>query len=103
MKIKTRREYFWLTLFLGALNTVSPLSIDMYLSAFPNIADDLHTTTAEISLSVSGYFIGLACGQLLYGPLLDRFGRKRPLYGGLALFIVASMACMFCRDPQWFI
>ena len=70
-------------LILGALSTVSPFSIDMYLPAFPQIAHDLGTTPAEISLSVSGYFIGLALGQLFYGPLLDRFGRKRPLYAGL--------------------
>ena len=56
----------------------------MYLPAFPQIAHDLGTTPAEISLSVSGYFIGLALGQMFYGPLLDRFGRKPPLYAGLS-------------------
>jgi DHA1 family bicyclomycin/chloramphenicol resistance-like MFS transporter len=100
---RTKRANILLTIFLGALNTVSPLSIDMYLSAFPTIARDLHTTTAKISLSVSGYFIGLACGQLFYGPLLDRFGRRPPLYGGLALFIFASFGCMLSRDAHWFI
>jgi DHA1 family bicyclomycin/chloramphenicol resistance-like MFS transporter len=58
------------------------------------IAHDLGTTPAEISLSVSGYFIGLALGQLFYGPLLDRFGRKRPIYAGLSLFVVASLGCL---------
>lgn len=52
----------------------------MYLPGFPAIARDLHTTAAKVSLSLSGYFIGIALGQLLYGPLLDRFGRKPPLY-----------------------
>ena len=66
----------------------------MYLPAFGQMAAELHTTPAKISLSLSSYFIGLAAGQLIYGPLLDRFGRKRPLYFGLGLFIVASLCCM---------
>src|SRR6516162_5831460 len=90
-------------LILGALSTVSPFSIDMYLPAFPQIAHDLGTTPAQISLSVSGYFIGLALGQLFYGPLLDRFGRKRPLYAGLSLFTVASLGCIAVRSPELFI
>ncbi len=100
---RTRRSNFLIILILGALSTVSPFSIDMYLPAFPQIAHDLGTTAAEISLSVSGYFIGLALGQLFYGPLLDRFGRKRPLYAGLSLFIVASLGCMTARSPGLFI
>src|SRR5580692_5343529 len=90
-------------LILGALSTVSPFSIDMYLPAFPQIAHDLGTTPAKISLSVSGYFIGLALGQLFYGPLLDRFGRKMPLYAGMSLFIVASFGCATARTPELFI
>jgi DHA1 family bicyclomycin/chloramphenicol resistance-like MFS transporter len=83
-----------IVLILGALSTVSPFSIDMYLPAFPEIARDLGTTPSQISLSVSGYFIGLAIGQLFYGPLLDRFGRKPPLYIGLSLFALASLGCV---------
>jgi MFS transporter, DHA1 family, multidrug resistance protein len=90
-------------LILGALSTVSPFSIDMYLPAFPQIAHDLGTTPAEISLSVSGYFVGLALGQLFYGPMLDRFGRKKPLYAGLSVFVVASIGCMTARSPGLFI
>lgn len=90
-------------LILGALSTLSPFSIDMYLPAFPQIARDLGTTPAQISFSVSGYFIGLALGQLFYGPLLDRFGRKPPLYAGLSLFVVASLGCIAVRSPGLFI
>jgi len=100
---RTRRRDLLIILILGALSTVSPFSIDMYLPAFPQIARDLGTTPAEISLSVSGYFIGLAFGQLFYGPLLDRFGRKRPLYAGLSLFVVASLGCLAARSPGLFI
>ncbi len=79
---------------LGALATVTPFAIDLYLPAFSQIADDFGTSPATISLSVSSYFIGMAVGQILYGPLLDRFGRKKPLYGGLIIFILASLGCM---------
>jgi len=82
------------------LATVSPFAIDFYLPAFSQIATDLGTTTARISLSVSSYFVGMAIGQLLYGPLLDRFGRKRPLYVGLIIFIIASIACTFSKSVE---
>ncbi len=85
---------------LGALSTISPFAIDMYLPAFPEIAAALQTSTARVSLSLASYFAGLAAGQLCYGPLLDRFGRKLPLYAGLGLFIVASVLCLFARNVE---
>jgi MFS transporter, DHA1 family, multidrug resistance protein len=91
----TKKRYYFLVLILGALTALGPFSIDMYLPGFPAIAKSLHTTTAEVSLSLSGFFIGISVGQLLYGPLLDRFGRKKPLYIGLSLYIIASIGCFF--------
>src|SRR5580704_2324502 len=88
-------------LILGALSTLSPFAIDMYLPAFPEIAAALHTSTARISLSIASYFAGLAAGQLVYGPLLDRFGRKRPLYAGLIVFMGASLLCLLARSVEW--
>src|SRR5450432_1164810 len=85
---------------LGALSTISPFAIDMYLPAFPQVAAALHTSTARISLSLASYFVGLAAGQLFYGPLLDRFGRKLPLYAGLILFIAASVLCLFSCNVE---
>jgi DHA1 family bicyclomycin/chloramphenicol resistance-like MFS transporter len=90
-------------LILGALSTISPFAIDMYLPAFPEIAAALHTSTARVSLSLASYFAGLAAGQLFYGPLLDRFGRKLPLYAGMILFIAASMLCLGSRTVEWLI
>lgn len=88
---------------LGALSTISPFAIDMYLPAFPEMAAGLNTTTARISLSLSSYFAGFAAAQLIYGPLLDRFGRKPPLYAGMGLFVMASIACMLARNVEWLI
>ncbi len=82
---------------LGALSVITPLSIDMYLPAFSQMARDFHTASAIISLSVSTYFVGLAAGQVFYGPILDRFGRKIPLVIGLVLFILTSIACTQAR------
>jgi len=95
------KERYWITvLILGALTALGPFSIDMYLPGFPAIAKSLHTSTAEVSLTLSGFFIGISVGQLLYGPLLDRFGRKNPLYMGLALYILASLGCFFVPSIQ---
>jgi DHA1 family bicyclomycin/chloramphenicol resistance-like MFS transporter len=85
---------------MGALNTITPISIDMYLPAFPKIAADMHTSIGNISLSVSTYFLGFALGQILYGPLLDRFGRKNPLCIGLILYIIATLGCAFSNSIE---
>jgi DHA1 family bicyclomycin/chloramphenicol resistance-like MFS transporter len=75
----------------------------MYLPAFSTIAEHYKTTSSAISLSLSTYFIGFGLGQLLYGPLLDRFGRKRPLYVGLAIYVLCSIGCAFAPDLHSFI
>ena len=89
----SKQRYFLLILILGTLAALGPFSIDMYLPGFPAIAKDLRTSVAEVSLSLSSFFIGVSAGQLLYGPLLDRFGRKKPLYIGLLLYVAASVGC----------
>jgi MFS transporter, DHA1 family, multidrug resistance protein len=94
------KQQFTLILILGALSTISPFSIDMYLPGFPAIAEDLHTSIPVVQLSLTSYFVGIAAGQLLYGPLLDRFGRKRPLYAGLTVYIIASLACALIHSPD---
>jgi DHA1 family bicyclomycin/chloramphenicol resistance-like MFS transporter len=89
----TQKKYYSLILILGSLTALGPFSIDMYLPGFPAIAADLHTSTTRVSLSLSSFFIGISAGQLLYGPLLDRFGRKKPLYIGLLVYMLASAGC----------
>lgn len=82
-----------LILLLGSLTAIAPMSIDMYLPAFPALQASLGTNPAAIERTLSAFFIGLSTGQLAYGPLADRFGRRRPLLVGLALFAVASLGC----------
>ena len=91
---KTREpQSFYLILILGLLTAIGPFSIDMYLPAFPEIAKSLHSSVASVMLSLSSFFIGISVGQLIYGPLLERFGRKKPLYFGLIIYAFASIAC----------
>jgi DHA1 family bicyclomycin/chloramphenicol resistance-like MFS transporter len=99
----TRKRYVFLVLILGFLIALSPFSIDMYLPAFGDIAKSLHTNSARVAQSLSSYFIGLAFGQLLYGPLMDRFGRKVPLYFGLGLYIIASVGCFLSGSLEMLI
>lgn len=89
----SKKTYFFLILILGSLTALGPFSIDMYLPGFPAIARDLNTTAAKVSQSLSGFFVGISLGQLLYGPLLDRFGRKKPLFIGLVVYILVSAGC----------
>jgi DHA1 family bicyclomycin/chloramphenicol resistance-like MFS transporter len=98
--VPTGKKYLSLILVLGSLTALGPFSIDMYLPGFPAIAADLQTTTALVSLSLSGYFVGISFGQLLYGPLMDRFGRKPPIYFGLTVYILASIACALTRSIE---
>lgn len=96
----TSRQYFVIILILGTLSTISPFSIDMYLPGFPAIARDLDTSIAQVQLSLTSYLVGISLGQLLYGPLLDRFGRKYPLYFGLTVYILASLGCWLVDSVQ---
>lgn len=89
-----------LILILGLLSAIGPFSIDMYLPGFPTIATDLHTTVDYVSYSLSSFFIGICAGQLICGPLLDRFGRKRLLYVGLVIYIAASLGCALANSVE---
>lgn len=77
----------------AALVAVGPISLDLYLPAFPSMAASLGATTGDVQLTLSAYLLGLALGQLVYGPLSDRFGRKPPLVAGLVLYTIASVLC----------
>jgi MFS transporter, DHA1 family, multidrug resistance protein len=89
----TGRRYARLVLVLGALIALGPLTIDMYLPAFPRIAADLDATDSAVQLTLTGMLLGLALGQLVIGPLSDAFGRRRPLVVGLGAHATASLLC----------
>ena len=78
---------------LGALSALGPFSTDMYLPGFPAMARDLATDAAHVGLTLTSFFIGITVGQLLYGPVLDRYGRKKPLLFGLSVYIGAALGC----------
>lgn len=89
-----------LTFMLGALTALGPLSIDMYLPSFQAIARDLTASPAQVQLTLAVFFVALGIGQAFYGPLSDRFGRRRPLCFGLALYVLASAGCALARSIE---
>jgi DHA1 family bicyclomycin/chloramphenicol resistance-like MFS transporter len=89
----------WIML-LGLLTALGPLSIDMYLPALPSMGQAFGVSLSAVSNTVPAYFLGLAIGQLIYGPVSDRFGRKPPLYFGLSLFVLASVVCALSSNIE---
>lgn len=87
----------WLLL-IGAMTAVGPVTIDMYLPGFPAIEREFATQGVEKTMSA--YLIGIALGQLVYGPISDRFGRKPPLYAGFALYALGSLGCMIASSME---
>ena len=88
---------------LGLLALVGPFAIDMYLPALPTIADDLQTTIAATQATLTAYFIAFGVAQLVYGPLADWIGRKQPIYIGLGIFIVGSLASAWAPSIGWLV
>jgi DHA1 family bicyclomycin/chloramphenicol resistance-like MFS transporter len=91
--VTDRKQHNLIMLVLGALAAIGPFSTDMYLPGFQAIAHSLRTDIAHVDLSLTSYFIGISLGQLAYGPMLDRYGRKKPIVIGLLLYIFAALGC----------
>lgn len=85
---------------MGVMIAIGPLAIDMYLPAFPSMAEEFGVSVSDISKSVPFYFMGLVFGQLFYGPLSDRVGRVLPMYLGMTIFVVASVVCAITDDAN---
>jgi MFS transporter, DHA1 family, multidrug resistance protein len=84
---------FGLTLLLAMLTALGPLSMDMYLPSLPDIAHVLSAPVARTQLTISSYLIGFAAGQMIYGPLSDRYGRRPVLLAAVALYLASTLAC----------
>ena len=91
---------YGLIVLLGTLAAMGPLAVDMYLPSFPTIARELDVSVPAVQATLAAYFVGLALGQLIYGPAADRFGRKPPLYVGLVVFALASVGCALVHSVE---
>ena len=94
---------FALTGLLAALSAIGPLTTDMYLPSLPDIARQLHASTAQVQFTISAYLIGFAIGQIFYGPVSDRHGRKPVLMAAMVLYCVASLACALSTSIEMLI
>ncbi|MEV7992210.1 multidrug effflux MFS transporter [Streptomyces sp. NPDC086077] len=88
-----RRTGLLVTLVLGGLTATPPLAMDMYLPALPEVTRSLHAPAATVQLTLTACLAGMAFGQLIVGPMSDRWGRRRPLLAGLAVYVVATVLC----------
>ncbi|MET9893300.1 multidrug effflux MFS transporter [Streptomyces sp. NPDC006465] len=86
------------TLILGGLTATPPLAMDMYLPALPEVTGSLHAPAATVQLTLTACLAGMALGQLVVGPMSDRWGRRRPLLAGLAVYVVATVLCALATD-----
>lgn len=100
---KIHSKKLWFVLILGSLTAFGPLSLDMYLPALPLVATDLATSASLVQMSLTACLLGLALGQLLFGPLSDIYGRRRPLLFTLLVYAFASLLCAFSTSIWIFI
>ena len=97
---KLQRIGAGLILLLGALTAIGPFTIDLYLAAFPQITSDMNTQPGAVQLTITATLAGLAIGQLLIGSISDAIGRRKPLLGGLALYVLASVGIIFVTSVE---
>ncbi|WP_405912131.1 multidrug effflux MFS transporter [Streptomyces sp. NBC_00963] len=88
------------TLVLGGLTALPALSMDMYLPALPEVTDALHSPAATVQLTLTACLIGMALGQLVVGPMSDKWGRRRPLLIGMAVYVAATAVCAFAPSVE---
>lgn len=97
------RSRLWLTIFLGVMTAIAPLSTDMYLPALPEVQADFGVSTSLVQLTLTMTTLGMALGQILAGPLSDLVGRRRPLFVGMLVFIGATLGCVLAEDIYLFL
>ncbi|MEU8949027.1 multidrug effflux MFS transporter [Streptomyces sp. NPDC048489] len=95
-----RRTGLLVTLILGGLTATPPLSMDMYLPSLPEVTRSLHAPAATVQLTLTACLAGMAFGQLVVGPMSDRWGRRRPLLAGLLVYVLATALCAVAPDVE---
>ncbi|GFN03495.1 hypothetical protein Smic_20510 [Streptomyces microflavus] len=95
-----RRTGFLVTMVLGGLTALPPLSMDMYLPALPAVTDSLSAPAATIQLTLTACLAGMALGQLVVGPMSDRWGRRRPLLLGMVVYVIATAICALAPSAE---
>ncbi|AKL65950.1 Bcr/CflA family multidrug efflux MFS transporter [Streptomyces goshikiensis] len=90
---KARRTGLLVTFVLGGLTALPPLSMDMYLPALPEVTTALHSPAATIQLTLTACLAGMALGQLVIGPMSDKWGRRGPLLAGMVVYVLATALC----------
>ena len=103
MRTRTRNSDLYLLIVVGIIAAFGPFVTDFYLPALPALGGYFHTTASRVQLSLTFSMAGLAAGQLLIGPLSDRYGRKKPLQVSLVLFCMATVGCLYAPDIHWFV
>lgn len=97
-KTRDKKKELLILVVLGTLIALGPFSIDSYLPGFKQIALDFNIPVGKVGITLTSYFIGISLGQLVYGPIMDKFGRKRPLQIGLVIYTLAATACFFSNS-----
>ncbi|MFD1096568.1 multidrug effflux MFS transporter [Salegentibacter chungangensis] len=100
---RNKKKEAIILLVLGTMIALGPFSIDAYLPGFKRIAEDFNTSVANVGLTLTSYFIGISLGQLAYGPIMDKFGRKKPLLIGLGIYFLAAISCFLSPNLTWLI
>ena len=90
-----KRYYIFLIIFLGMLSAFGPFVTDMYLPTLPSMADVFHTTASQVQMGLATSMLGLALGQIFFGPMSDKYGRKPILVASMILFASATMVSIF--------
>ena len=101
--IMDTRSRFWLTVFLGFMTAIAPLSTDMYLPALPEVQADFGVSTSLVQMTLTMTTLGMALGQILAGPMSDLLGQRRPLFIGMLVFIGATLGCVLAEDIHLFL
>ncbi len=96
----SRRTSLLVTFVLGGLTAVPPLSMDMYLPALPQVTAALHSPAATVQLTLTTCLAGMALGQMIVGPMSDKWGRRRPLLAGMVIYILATALCAVATNAE---